>query len=186
MNGRRGFLSGITKMGAAGGAALLVPRAAQSDLRKVPGLSEHLEEVFIEESYEVSTEEVRRLLSRVKELEQVIRRGPAMFQGARGPSGPMGDVGMPGVQGEPGLTADQVQSIIWEQPQLSVQQNYDGQLEFLLPNGEMRCIEGTKSGMDIHAEKITSLNKEVRQLRDVVHYLLGTEQQHLDDLDIIY
>jgi len=186
MKGRRGFLSGITKMGAAGGAALLVPRAAQSDLRKVPGLSEHLEEVFIEESYEVSTDEVRRLLSRVKELEEVILHGPAMFQGVKGEqgyTGPMGDMGMPG---EPGLTADQVQSMIWAHPQTQVHKDAYGNLQIALPDGKMHTIESSDNNgisEEVHDQYWQVTKKELQQHRDLIHYLLGTRQQYLDDLN---
>ena len=43
MKGRRGFLSGVTKMGALGGAALLLPREALSNVQKA-GLGDHADQ----------------------------------------------------------------------------------------------------------------------------------------------
>lgn len=108
MTGRRGFLSGLAKTATLGGAAVLLPREAMSELRKHGELREAAEEVYIEESYELGPEQVMQLMARIKELEGAIAN-PPWFQGKQGqqgyqgPQGLMGDCGMPGRDGVGGL-----------------------------------------------------------------------------------
>ena len=113
MKGRRGFLSGVTKMGALGGAALLLPREALSDVQRA-GLGGHADQVYIDESHEIGPDEVRKLLNRVRQLEQMVAQ-PTFFQGRDGLDGLPGVDGCPGVPGMTGpmgATGEQGQNAI--------------------------------------------------------------------------
>ena len=79
MNARRSFFRTAARVSAAGGAAVLLPEAAMAELRRHSGLRDAAEKVLIEETVEVSPEEVQRLMARVRELEHAVSRGPYHF-----------------------------------------------------------------------------------------------------------
>ena len=99
--GRRGFLSATAKLASAGGAALLLPRDALSEISKSGNLREATEEVYVEESFELSKDEIIKLLARVKELEAAIAN-PPFFNGRHGEDGRDGRDGRDGYQGPKG------------------------------------------------------------------------------------
>jgi hypothetical protein len=84
-------------MGALGGAALLLPREALSDVQRA-GLGGRADQVYIDESHEIGPDEVRKLLNRVRQLEQMVAQ-PTFFQGRDGLDGLHGRDGCPGMDG---------------------------------------------------------------------------------------
>ena len=101
--GRRGFFSATSKVAAAGGAALLLPKEAWSQIKRDGDLREAAEQVYLDETYEITPEQVMQLMARVKELEQALSN-PTWFQGQRGKRGQRGDQGLMGEMGPPGIS----------------------------------------------------------------------------------
>ena len=195
MKGRRAFFSGAAKFAAMGGAAVVLPREALSEISKSSQLREVTEEIYIEESYELSPEQVMGLMNRIKELEQAIAN-PSWFQGHRGMQGVPGCSGR---DGQDGLTVDQVQEMIFLQAcsvptnrALSISQLPDGSVEFYDPNtGAVKNVNPTPtrypqydlSGNELYTsiqwgngEPIYIPSKQrVERLADCVDYLMRRE-----------
>ena len=131
--GRRGFLSGVSKMAAMGGAAVLLPRAALGDVHRA-GLAEVADEVYIDETHELTPDQVRQLFNRVRQLEQMVAQ-PTFFNGKAGRdgrpgqdgmTGPVGMQGVQGIQGENGADfhswefEQRVNELMYNQPQAAI------------------------------------------------------------------
>lgn len=193
MKGRRAFFSSAAKFAAMGGAAVVLPREALSEISKSSQLREVTEEIYIEESYELSPEQVMGLMNRIKELEQAIAN-PSWFQGHRGRDG---YDGVPGCNGRDGVTVDQVHAILNQHPvssiaALQITQKFDGSISFYDPNtGNITNVNPTPDRYpqyDLSGNELyTSIqwgnvepiyipsNQRVDRLADCVDYLMRGE-----------